>query len=55
VTVKDVKPEWEDATNKRGGHWECRRPFDLPQLDKLWNNIVLGTIKGTHTTRQENV
>lgn len=27
----------------QGGHWECRRDFELPVLDRIWTNTVLGT------------
>lgn len=26
----------------QGGHWECRRDFELPVLDRIWTNTVLG-------------
>jgi translation initiation factor 4E len=49
VFREGVRPEWEDATNATGGHFQ----FQLkPQLhggtiDEYWNNIVLGMIGGT--------
>lgn len=42
-----VKPEWEDALNLKGGHWECRRDFDLPSLDRMWTSTVLALIGET--------
>jgi translation initiation factor 4E len=44
-----IKPEWEDAVNASGGHFQ----FQLNQnkggglIDEVWNNIVLGLIGGT--------
>lgn len=29
---KGVKPEWEDAANRTGAEWFCRKTFPMPQL-----------------------
>ena len=29
---KNVKPEWEDAANRTGAEWFCRKTFPMPQL-----------------------
>ena len=29
---KNIKPEWEDAANRAGAEWFCRRAFPMPQL-----------------------
>lgn len=38
------RPEWEDPLNLKGGHWECRKDFDLDLLDRLWYEIVLALV-----------
>lgn len=44
-----VKPEWEDAENATGGHFQFQlKPQIGPGgIDEYWNNIVLGMIGGT--------
>lgn len=37
-------PEWEEPLNIKGGHWECRRNFDLATLDKLWYDLALALV-----------
>lgn len=29
---KNIKPEWEDAANRSGAEWFCRKMFPAPQL-----------------------
>ena len=29
---KGIKPEWEDAANRTGAEWFCRKTFPMPQL-----------------------
>jgi hypothetical protein len=41
---KGIKPEWEDALNLKGGHWECREDFPLEVLDRLWYELVLAMV-----------
>lgn len=44
-----VKPEWEDATNASGGHFQfqLKSQHGGGTIDEYWNNIVLGMIGGT--------
>lgn len=35
-------PTQSDQSPRQGGHWECRRDFELPVLDRIWTNTVLG-------------
>lgn len=42
-----VRPEWEDEQNKKGGHWECQRSFDLEELDELWTTLACGIVGHT--------
>jgi hypothetical protein len=36
---KDIKPEWEDAANRAGAEWFCRKQFPL-------QNLVSPTLRG---------
>lgn len=50
MVFKDgIRPEWEDAQNASGGHFQIQlRPsVGGGQIDEYWNNIVLGMIGGT--------
>uniref|UniRef100_A0A7S1SFV6 Eukaryotic translation initiation factor 4E n=1 Tax=Alexandrium catenella TaxID=2925 RepID=A0A7S1SFV6_ALECA len=44
-----IKPEWEDAINSSGGHFQFQLKVSLGggTVDEYWNNIVLGMIGGT--------
>jgi translation initiation factor 4E len=44
-----IKPEWEDASNARGGHFQfqLRPALGGGKIDEYWNNIVLGMIGST--------
>lgn len=44
-----VKPEWEDAVNAKGGHFQFLLKPNLGggQIDEYWNNIILGIVGGT--------
>lgn len=44
-----IKPEWEDAVNASGGHFQFQLKATLGggSIDEYWNNIVLGMIGGT--------
>lgn len=44
-----IKPEWEDAVNASGGHFQFQLKASLGggTIDEYWNNIVLGMIGGT--------
>lgn len=44
-----VKPEWEDAENVTGGHFQFQLKAQLGGgvIDEYWNNIVLGMIGGS--------
>merc|ERR1712194_627098 len=44
---KGVKPEWEDAANRTGAEWFCRKTFPMPQLDSFWQDLVLGMVGET--------
>jgi len=44
---KNIKPEWEDASNRTGAEWFCRKTFSAQQLDEFWHNLVLGMIGET--------
>eukprot|EP00931_Biecheleriopsis_adriatica_P109221 TRINITY_DN8348_c0_g1_i1.p1 TRINITY_DN8348_c0_g1~~TRINITY_DN8348_c0_g1_i1.p1 ORF type:complete len:239 (-),score=54.95 TRINITY_DN8348_c0_g1_i1:55-771(-) len=43
-----IKPEWEDAVNASGGHFQFSLKAMTPGgvIDEYWNNIVLGMIGG---------
>lgn len=44
---ENIRPEWEDKMNERGGHFEYKiLPRDYPpsQVDEFWNNVVLAII-----------
>jgi len=43
-----IKPEWEDAANASGGHFQFQLKAQLGggHIDEYWNNIVLGMIGG---------
>merc|ERR1719313_1513116 len=48
----DVRPEWEDPLNKKGGHFQFQLKVNsfgdkYGQLDEYWNNLVLGMIGAT--------
>ena len=32
IFKKGIKPEWEDAANRTGAEWFCRKTFPMPQL-----------------------
>merc|ERR1712176_707979 len=44
-----IKPEWEDATNEKGGHFQFQMKSSTGGglIDECWNNIVLGMVGGT--------
>jgi len=44
-----IKPEWEDETNAKGGHFQFQLKPNIGSgvIDEYWNNIVLGMIGGT--------
>mmetsp|Transcript_14742 Transcript_14742/g.23236 ORF Transcript_14742/g.23236 Transcript_14742/m.23236 type:complete len:238 (-) Transcript_14742:35-748(-) len=44
-----IRPEWEDAANATGGHFQFTLKPNLGggAIDEYWNNIVLGMIGGT--------
>ena len=44
---KGIKPEWEDAANRTGAEWFCRKTFAAQQLDDYWQSLVLGMIGET--------
>lgn len=49
VFREGIRPEWEDAANARGGHFQfqLRPSLGGGVIDEYWNNIVLGTVGGT--------
>mmetsp|Transcript_29964 Transcript_29964/g.95624 ORF Transcript_29964/g.95624 Transcript_29964/m.95624 type:complete len:239 (-) Transcript_29964:123-839(-) len=49
VFREGIKPEWEDAVNASGGHFQFQLKASLGggTIDEYWNNIVLGMIGGT--------
>uniref|UniRef100_A0A7S3S113 Eukaryotic translation initiation factor 4E n=1 Tax=Strombidinopsis acuminata TaxID=141414 RepID=A0A7S3S113_9SPIT len=49
VFKEGIKPEWEDAMNANGGHFQFQLKPSLTGgvIDEYWNNIVLGMIGGT--------
>lgn len=49
VFREGIKPEWEDAVNSSGGHFQFQLKAGLGGgvIDEYWNNIVLGMIGGT--------
>ena len=50
-----VKPEWEFPLNLKGGHWECRKDFDLSVLDRIWYDLTLALVGETLETGREIV
>mmetsp|Transcript_49834 Transcript_49834/g.115724 ORF Transcript_49834/g.115724 Transcript_49834/m.115724 type:complete len:244 (-) Transcript_49834:68-799(-) len=44
-----IKPQWEDAINASGGHFQFQLKASLGGgiIDEYWNNIVLGMVGGT--------
>jgi len=46
---EDVKPEWEDTANSKGGHFQLTLKMTTSgqQVDEYWNNIVLGMVGNT--------
>lgn len=44
-----VRPEWEDAQNTNGGHFQIQLKPNVGggQIDEYWNNLVLGMVGGT--------
>ena len=40
----NVEPSWEDDANIRGGEWWMRKPVQPANLDRWWNNLVLGLV-----------
>lgn len=44
---KNINPEWEDAANRTGAEWFCRKQFPLLQLDELWLHLALGLVGET--------
>ncbi|CAM9239833.1 unnamed protein product [Phaeothamnion confervicola] len=42
-----IKPEWEDEANANGGEWSCRKSMPIMQVDRFWENLVLGCIGET--------
>lgn len=44
---KDIRPEWEDPANSKGGELTCRKNLDVNTLDLYWENLVLGLIGET--------
>lgn len=49
VFREGIKPEWEDAANAKGGHFQFLLKPSLGGglIDEYWNNIVLGMVGGT--------
>jgi len=49
VFKEGIRPEWEDAINQQGGHFQIQLRPQLPGgvIDEYWNNIVLGIVGGT--------
>jgi translation initiation factor 4E len=58
----DIRPEWEDEANKKGGHFQFTLQLErtrngkeggspasnwLVQTDEYWNNIVMGLVGAT--------
>ncbi len=44
-----IRPEWEDAANATGGHYQFMfKPASInaAQLDEYWNNIAIGIVGG---------
>lgn len=48
VFREDVKPEWEDAANETGGHFQFQLKPNVGggTIDEYWNNIVLAMVSG---------
>ena len=50
---KGVKPEWEDAANRTGAEWFCRKTFPMPQLVSAPGTPCCGThVPRRHPCRQ---
>jgi len=46
---ENIKPEWEDQANAKGGHLTIpvKISFGGPQIDEWWNNLILGVVGET--------
>merc|ERR1712125_195339 len=46
---ESIKPEWEDETNAKGGHFQIQLKPNVGggQIDEYWNNLVLGMVGAT--------
>eukprot|EP00440_Ansanella_granifera_P053919 gb/GFBE01058454.1/.p1 GENE.gb/GFBE01058454.1/~~gb/GFBE01058454.1/.p1 ORF type:complete len:232 (+),score=38.26 gb/GFBE01058454.1/:1-696(+) len=44
-----VLPQWEDAANQEGGHFQFQLKSSIggAQIDEYWNNLVLATVGDT--------
>merc|ERR1719265_28308 len=49
VFREGITPQWEDAANAEGGHFQFTLKASLGggPIDEYWNNLVLGVIGGT--------
>ena len=47
VFREGIEPMWEDSMNTNGGEWYLRRPLNPDELDKYWEELVLGCIGET--------
>ncbi|TID30695.1 hypothetical protein CANINC_000611 [Pichia inconspicua] len=43
----DIKPEWEDAANAKGGKWFCQFKGKREDLNELWTRTLLSVIGET--------
>merc|ERR1719373_1022415 len=49
IFKENIKPEWEDETNAKGGHFQIQFKPSVGggQIDEYWNNLVLGMVGAT--------
>ncbi|VVC38221.1 Translation Initiation factor eIF-4e,Translation Initiation factor eIF- 4e-like,Eukaryotic [Cinara cedri] len=52
VFKSDIKPVWEDETNKKGGRWLIK---DNGFLDQYWMDILLSMIGGMYEPYNNNI
>lgn len=51
----DIRPEWEDPRNSKGGRWLYQFRAKKIPLDDVWLRVLLGLIGGTLDTDDEQI
>lgn len=50
----DIKPEWEDSRNAKGGKWYCQFRNRREDLNELWTRALLSVIGETIEKDEDN-